>query len=235
MTRTREGARWLMIVAPTRRASSLRDTDLIVRGGSRSGLGRTLRATALWDGDMSIRDLKSKEFDQLIEDLLRVGVTHGLVSEESTPFDQPGWRLNDACVVFQLGSPSTDGSDSKQNAFFRDLYGNLATMLRAPTHPLFGFEAREHTAQVDSDNREIREKRFRFGEREREDLGTNEQLLREVGETNRFLPVLFCSRQWSSASTSRRSTPSTCATCPLRRRTTPNAAAARAATGRLPW
>ena len=58
------GARWLMIVAPTRRASSLRDTDLIVRGGSRSGLGRTLRSTALWDGDTSIRDLKSKEFDQ---------------------------------------------------------------------------------------------------------------------------------------------------------------------------
>ena len=187
------GARWLMIVAPTRRASSLRDMDLIVRGGSRSGLGRTLRATALWDGDTSIRDLKSKEFDQLIEDLLRAGATHGLVSEESTPFDQPGWRLNDACVVFQLGSPSADGSDSKQNAFFRDLYGNLATMLRAPAHPLFGFEAREHTAQVDSDNREIREKRFRFGEREREELGTNEQLLREVGETNRFLPVLFCS------------------------------------------
>ena len=60
-------------------------------------------------------------------------------------------------------------------------------------HPLFGFEAREHTAQVDPDNREIREKRFRFGERERDELGTNEQLLREVGETNRFLPVLFCS------------------------------------------
>ena len=187
------GARWLMIVAPTRRASSLRDMDLIVRGGSRSGLGRTLRSTAFWGGDTSIRDLKAKEFDQLVEDLLRAGATHGLVSEESTPFDQPGWRLNDACVVFQLGSPSTDGSDPKQNAFFRDLYGNLATMLRAPTHPLFGFEAREHTAQVDPDNREIREKRFRFGDRERQDLGTSEQLLREVGETNRFLPVLFCS------------------------------------------
>ena len=187
------GARWLMIVAPTRRASSFRDMDLIVPGGSRSGLGRTLRSTALWGGDTSIRDLKSKEFDQLAEDLLRAGATHGLVSEESTPFDQPGWRLNDACVVFQLGDAPTDGSDSKQNAFFCDLYENLATMLRAPMHPLFGFEAREHTAQVDPDNREIREKRFRFGEREREELGTNEQLLREVGEVNRFLPVLFCS------------------------------------------
>ena len=187
------GARWLMIVAPTRRASSLRDTDLIVRGGSRSGLGRTLRSTELWGGDASSRDLKSKEFDQLVEDLLRAGATHGLVSEESTPFDQPGWRLNDACVVFRLGDAPTDGSDSKQNAFFRDLYASLATMLRAPMHPLFGFEAREHTAQVDPDNREIREKRFRFGDREREELGADEQRLREVGETNRFLPVLFCS------------------------------------------
>ena len=33
------GARWLMVVAPTRRTSTLRDLDMIVRGGSRSGLG----------------------------------------------------------------------------------------------------------------------------------------------------------------------------------------------------
>ena len=186
-------ARWLMIVAPARRKSTLRDVELIVRGGSRSGLGRTLRSTSLWDGDKSIRDLKSKEFDQLVEDLLRAGATHGLVSEESTPFDQPGWRLNDACVRFRLGDMSEDGCGSEQNAFFRDLYENLARMLRAPTHPLFGFEAREHTAQVDRENREIREKRFRFGAREREELATDEKRLREAGEANRFLPVLFCS------------------------------------------
>ena len=186
-------ARWLMIVAPTRRSSTLRDMELIVRGGSRSGLGRTLRATCLWDGDTAVRDLKSKELDQLVEDLLRAGATHGLVSEESTPFDQPGWRLNDACVLFRLGDTPEDGGGSRQNAFFRDLYENLARMLRAPVHPLFGFEAREHTAQVDPDNREIREKRFRFGEREREELATDERRLREAGEANRFLPVLFCS------------------------------------------
>lgn len=187
------GARWLMVVAPTRRASTLRDMDLIVRGGSRSGLGRALRSTSLWSGDTSIRDLKSKEFDQLVNDLLRAAATHGLVSEESTPFDQPGWRLNDACVLFRLGVSTADAGGSTQNAFFRDLYENLAGMLRAPMHPLFGFEAREHTAQVDPDNREIREKRFRFGDREREELSTNERRLRELGEANRFLPVLFCS------------------------------------------
>ena len=186
------GARWLMIVAPTRRESTLRDTDLIARGGSRSGLGRTLRSTALWGGDTAIRDLKSQEFDGLVEDLLRAGATHGLVAEESTPFDQPGWRLNDACVLFRPGALN-DGGDSTQNAFFRDLYENLASMLRSSMHPLFGFEAREHTAQVDPENREIREKRFRFDDRERKELATSEQQLREAGETNRFLPVLFCS------------------------------------------
>jgi len=187
------GARWLMIVAPTGRAGTLRDMDLIVRCGSRSGFGRTLRSTSLWGGDAAIRDLTSKELDQLVGDLLRAAATHGLVSEESTPFDQPGWRLNDACVVFRLGDASAEAASSKQNAFFRDLYENLARMLRAPTHPLFGFEAREHTAQVDPDHREIREKRFRFGDRERQELAASEKRLRDLGEANRFLPVLFCS------------------------------------------
>jgi len=173
-----------MIVPPTRRTSTLRDMDLIVRGGSRSGLGKTLRPASLWGEDPSIRNLKSKDFDQLVSDLLRAAATHGLVSEESTPFDQPGWRLNDACVLFRLGDPSTDASGSTQNAFFRDLYENVATMLRAPMHPLFGFEAREHTAQVDPDNREIREKRFRFGDREREELTAAEKRLREIGDRN---------------------------------------------------
>ena len=186
-------ARALMIAAPTRRAGTLRDVDLIVRGGSRSALGRTLRSTSLWDGDGSIRDLTSGELDELVADLLRAGATHGLVSEVRTAFDRPGWQLNDACVVFGLGDARTDGGGSTRNAFFRDLYENLAGMLRAPMHPLFGFEAREHTAQVDPDNRELREKRFRFGEREREELAANELRLREAGEANRFLPVLFCS------------------------------------------
>ena len=187
------GARWLMVVAPTRRTSTLHDQELIVRGGSRSGLGRSLRSSRLWGGDTTVRELRSKDFDRLVNDLLRAGVTHGLLSEENTPFDQPGWRLNDACVVFKLGDDLADDSGSTQNAFFRDLYENLARMLRTPKHPLFGFEAREHTAQVDPDNREIREKRFRFGDRERGELAKDEKRLREVGETNRFLPVLFCS------------------------------------------
>jgi superfamily II DNA/RNA helicase len=187
------GARWLMVDAPKRKENSLRDIDLIVRGGSRSALGRTLRESRLWNGNGAARNLKSKELDTLIGDLLRAAAVHGLVSQENTPFDQTGWRLNDAAVLFRLGVPDERDRSSTENAFFRDLYGNLASMLGAKVHPLFGFEAREHTAQVDGERRAIREKRFRYGEKEREELTIEEARLREIGEANRFLPVLFCS------------------------------------------
>ncbi|MCA9634143.1 MAG: ATP-dependent helicase, partial [Myxococcales bacterium] len=187
------GSRWMMVAAPKRKESSLRDMDLIVRGGSRSALGKTLRESRLWNGDGAIRNVKSKEFDALIGDMLRAAAAHGLVSEENTPFDQPGWRLNDAAVLFRLGEPEPGVRSSTENAFFRDLYGNLAAMLDAQVHPLFGFEAREHTAQVDGERRAVREKRFRYGEKEREELTAEDKRLREIGEANRFLPVLFCS------------------------------------------
>jgi superfamily II DNA/RNA helicase len=186
-------ARWLMVDAPKRKENSLRDIDLIVRGGSRSALGRTLRETRLWNGDGAARNLKSKEIDALIGDLLRAAAVHGLVSQENTPFDQPGWRLNDAAVLFRIGELDEGERSSTENAFFRDLYGNLASMLGAKVHPLFGFEAREHTAQVDGERRAFREKRFRYGEKEREELTAEDARLREIGEANRFLPVLFCS------------------------------------------
>jgi len=185
-------ARWLMIVAPSRRAGTLRDEDLIVRGGSRSALGRTLRSSALWGGTRAVRDLKSKDIDSLIDALLRAASKHGLVSEETTPFDgATGWRLNDACVRFLAGNGKSNRRET--GGFFRDFYANLATALRSPAHPLFGFEAREHTAQVEGEKREVREKRFRYGSKEREELGADEKRLRELGETGRFLPVLFCS------------------------------------------
>ena len=187
------GARWLMVDAPKRKENSLRDLDLVVRGGSRSALGKMLRESRLWNGSGAARNLKSKELDALIGDLLRAAAVHGLVSQENTPFDQPGWRLNDAAVLFRLGEPGESEHSSNENAFFRDLYSNLASLLGAKVHPLFGFEAREHTAQVDGERRAIREKRFRYGEKEREELAAEDARLREIGEANRFLPVLFCS------------------------------------------
>jgi hypothetical protein len=193
-------ARWLVISPPSRRDMTVRDEELIVRGGSRSALGKTLRSSKspsgrlLWSDSAAVRSLKSREFDELVASLLRAASTHGLVSEEVTPFGgTPGWQLNDACILFRRGTPGIDPAHSNENVFFRDFYANLARMLRDPVHPLFGFEAREHTAQVDGEKRAVREKRFRYGEKEREDLAADDKHLREIGEANRFLPVLFCS------------------------------------------
>src|SRR6202040_1852963 len=47
--------------------------------------------------------------------------------------------------------------------------------------------------QVDGEKRAVREKRFRYGNKEQEELAADEKHLREIGEANRFLPVLFCS------------------------------------------
>lgn len=199
-------ARWLLIAPPPRMGTNHRDEDLFVRGGSRSSLGKLLKSSRgtrtsrepdgrqLWSEPSAVRALKPKDFDVLIEALLKAAVTHGLVSEEITPFgDQTGFRLNDACVLFKPGKPDVDPKHPNENAFFRDFYANLAFTLREPVHPLFGFEAHEHTAQVDGEKRAVREKRFRFGPKEREELGADEKHLREIGEANRFLPVLFCS------------------------------------------
>lgn len=187
-------SRWLMVAPPSRRDTNLRDEDLIVRGGSRSALGRMLKASELWGGERAIRALKAEDFDELVLALLSAASKHGQVSEEVTPFDsQTGWKLNEACVRFRAGTPKIDPAHPNQNAFFRGLYANLAVLLGQPGHPLFGFEAREHTAQVDRERREVREKRFRYGDKEKQELANNEKELRDLGEANRFLPVLFCS------------------------------------------
>jgi superfamily II DNA/RNA helicase len=186
-------ARWLLIAPPTRRNTVLRDEDLIVRGGSRSALGRILRSTELWESEAA-RSIKAKDFDPLVLAMLKAAQEHGLISEEVTPFDdQIGWRLVDGCILFKKATPEAGTKASASNSFFRAFYGSLAEALRLPGHPLFGFEAREHTAQVEGEKRQVREKRFRFGDKEREELKADEGRLRELGEANRFLPVLFCS------------------------------------------
>lgn len=186
-------ARWMLLTAPTRRKTSLRDEDLFVRGGSRSRLGRELRDARLWNDNPAARGLKAADVEAMLRSLLAVAREHGQISQGTSPFDdEPGWRLNDGCIIFRLAAESDlSTTRAPPNAFFRDLYGNLSSLLGAPGHPLFGFEAREHTAQVDKEKRQLREKRFRFGEKEQDELASAGTL--DPQEPRRFLPVMFCS------------------------------------------
>jgi hypothetical protein len=188
-------SRWLFVSPLARSKTTLRDEDLIARGGARSVLGKALRSTEVWEDAGAVRALKMKDFEALVTAMLDGAKEHGIVSLDPTPFDdQPGWRLVDEAIVFRRSTPEEERQLARPaNAFFRALYAALADLLALPDHPLFGFEAREHTAQVEGEKREVREQRFRYGEKERESLQSREKEVRELGETARFLPALFCS------------------------------------------
>lgn len=196
-TKNRRGSRWMMVTAPKRKESSLRDMDLIVRGGSRSSLGKTLAGESTLERRRSGPKPEVHRVRQAYRRPAPCGCSARSSVRENTPFDQPGWRLNDAAVLFRLGEPKPSARCSSENSFFRGLYENLAAMLNAEAHPLFGFEARERTAQVDGERRAIREKRFRFGEKERKELTAEDERLREIGEANRFFQCSSAPRQWS--------------------------------------
>ena len=129
-----------------------------------------------------------------------------------------GWRLLGSTITFHSGSG--DAEVGRNNPYFCGLYEEIARLLAEGGAALFGFEGREHTAQVEAKLREIREARFRFGPDDRKTLEEEADLLKELGEDGRFLPTLFCSRPMELGVDISAMNASTCATCPRRPPTT---------------
>lgn len=180
---------WLLVRAPTN--TNARDNERLLRGGFQTKLGKKLRKASLW-GDYRAWTPSKRDYEEVLTALLEFLRRHGLVVKEpQTPFGQPGWRLAADAVGYVRGVPG-EQDDDQDNPFFVAFYENLAEQLRAHESPLFGFEAREHTAQVKDVRRQLREKRFRFGVKEREELRNSQEAALE-GERSTFLPLLFCS------------------------------------------
>ena len=179
----------LVLDPPARGRLRARDENLLLRGGARSQLGRRLRSSNIWG-----RSLDMHEADQLIRSLLAAAERYGYVNRFRSAFgdDILAWRLKPSALRFILG----DGlaQTARENRFFRDLYRNLADLLGvAGGRAIFGFEAREHTAQVDSARRQYRESRFRMGDDDRKALAEHAEKEPDDPEPPRFLPALFCS------------------------------------------
>ena len=184
-------ARYLMEIPPSRREHSLADEDKLLRAGFLSGLGRELRKTDLWE-NAEARNLKRPDYQKLLNSMLSIASKAGLVAQVTTPFGSAtGWQLKNACIEFHLGDGQSERG-GMDNEFFRSLYVNLSQAISTDFH-YFGFEAREHTAQVDKNRREAREMRFRYGTEDKKRLADHTKQLIELGEHQRFLPVLFCS------------------------------------------
>lgn len=162
-----------------------RDVALVVKSGPSSTLARQLRASNIWG-----RRLTSREFAELLSSMLSAAEGFGFVRRVGTSFDVEGWQLEASAV--RLVADPREAEDVAGNRYFRTLYQSLADMLEAGGEGLFGFEGREHTAQVDQDRRQWREYRFRYGSDDVNQLSEDpKRWLPE--ETNSFLPVLFCS------------------------------------------
>jgi Lhr-like helicase len=176
----------LIIDAPKRAEVGLRGEPLVVRGGPRSRLARTLGHSRFWG-----RRLKADAYIEVITALLEAAEKYQLVRRVGTPFDVDGWRL--AANALRL-VPAKGRADGKRaNSYFVELYSTIADTLAAGGDTLFGIEGREHTAQVEAQRREWREWRFRWGEEDRAKLAGEIEELRKAGEPHVFLPVLFCS------------------------------------------
>jgi len=183
---TTRTAATLVIKGPSKKETGFRSEPLLIRGGARSLLARRLNRARLWG-----EKLKQDTYLDVVEAMLDAASQYHMVRSVPTEFETTGWRLAANAVRFIAADKSAN--ETNGNLYFTTLYEALAESFLAKSGGMFGFEGREHTAQVDSERRQWRECRFRY---ERKDLGLLEddkERLRQVAEPRTFLPVLFCS------------------------------------------
>ena len=151
--------------AITARRPRARDIDLISLG-SRSRLAQELKKPGIW-GDAPFTPLNDKNWPELIEALIKALLSYGLVVEEEIDKGLIGYQLIGEALVWKRGSgtpqPDPLAPATSQNPYFTDLYQAVAQSLAHQHHDWFQFMAHEHTAQVDPEDREEREKDFRSG------------------------------------------------------------------------
>lgn len=166
-------------------------TDLVT-GGPRSRLLRDIKTADFWKETAvagQITSWKDPEWVELVEEMLQAASLFGYVQKHSVDKQLIGWRLNAAAFDWCLPADSLQVGDARANQFFRALYLNITELLRQKCHPLFDFEAQEHTAQVDAGRRQLLEQRFRYTDKDRKDWASNPAHEAPLER----LPIMFCS------------------------------------------
>ncbi|AUT67029.1 DEAD/DEAH box helicase [Paraburkholderia hospita] len=184
-------AKWFVTTRPReetdRKGRRLDLDDFLVVGSSRSRLGKELRKGSTWGGaNPYYKQINDHTYPDVLTALLRAAESYGLVRKEETDVGLTGWQLNGSALVWTAGSGQS-AREADDNIFFRVLYQNIAALLESPVHQLFEFEAREHTAQVEQEDRLEREARFRFTDKDKAEWQAKN------GTALDWLPVLFCS------------------------------------------
>lgn len=136
---------------------------------SRSKFGKYLRKPSTWGNNPSYPEkFKQDDYDKLMKSL--VEILNGII-EPLEANKKQAYVLNAAALKWAVADSIPSGKKKNDNRFFADLYLNVSSMLQDKNRLLHQLEAREHTAQVESEEREKREEAFRSAK----------------------LPVMFCS------------------------------------------
>jgi ATP-dependent helicase YprA (DUF1998 family)/very-short-patch-repair endonuclease len=149
------------------------DTYLSPRGGFANFLGRRSTFT---NYQLPLNgDDKSRIIQELLEALRNGGLVERVSEPDNPEVDVPGYQLNASAMLWVAGDgikayndpiriPRQSRAGARTNPFFVNFYQGIAA-------ENVGLEAREHTAQISTEERKKREEKFRNGK----------------------LPILFCS------------------------------------------
>jgi Lhr-like helicase len=177
----------LFLQAPGKDRVGLREEQTIVRAGHNSRIARLINRTSVMGTKLGRADYLT-----VMTGLMELLARDGLVSRVDIEADLQGWRLSPSAVRIVPGEAIRTGT-AQGNRYFHDLYNGIAADLKAGMSKFWGLEGREHTAQVSQRQREWREWCFRFEKEDRESLASNVADLKAAGESEQFLPALFCS------------------------------------------
>lgn len=157
--------------------------DYSVSMSSNSLIVRTIRNSPLWKDTPYARDIRGCDVDQiqiLVEDALTVAKLADIVRKT-----EHGWILHANNLIWKAGPD--DVIKLRENKFFIDVYNTIKETFNDQSY-IFDYWAHEHTAQVDSQDRKLLEKQFRYTPKdiaEWKQENPNQKLKR--------LPVLYCS------------------------------------------
>lgn len=177
-----------MIPRPSSRTR--RQNSRVLHLSYRSAFGRQLRSHSFWGRDNPHYPARFTEdiYNLIIDDILDALTTYGYVERSNLEDNQIGYRIDSSVLEWRRLPVKTGAyAEHSTNTFFQTLYDNVAALLEKDTTNIYlhQLEAREHTAQVEAEEREKREARFRKGLEGERVVGDQ---VESAG-----LPILFCS------------------------------------------
>jgi superfamily II DNA/RNA helicase len=160
-----------------------------ISAGPRSRIVQLIKRKLFWkETEFDYSKWKGEDYTAIIESMLKWATQYGFVITVPLSSSMTGFCLNSDILVWRLTADIKP--EKNPNDFFRALYIQTAKSLNNGNYNLFDYESHEHTAQVESREREILEARFRFKDKDK--LWWNEQP-ESNGKALQPLPVLYCS------------------------------------------